>query len=148
MNGMNHTPVKIPKDLASNINRLAMGYPELIGEWKRVWMFLMFLRRDKTIIKNLLTKAVGNKKGGISALDYWYDSEYFNENESELLVDVRVKDAWPQLWGFGKQSEKTVGFNANKIADKYHVPPSAFDIIFFFTDFLLIKYYKSYLANI
>lgn len=123
--------LKPSKDLANNINRLAMGYPELIGEWKRVWMFLMFLRRDKTIIKNLLTKAVGNKKGGTTALDYWYNSEYFSEKESEIPVDVRVKEAWPKLWGFEEQNEKTVGKNIHRIANIYKIPSSTFDVIFF-----------------
>lgn len=119
------------KSLDNKIYWLTKGYSELIGEWKRVWMFLMFLRRDKTIIKNLLTKAVSNKKDGTTALEYWYDSEYFSENESEIPVDVRVKEAWPRLWGFREQNEKTVGNSIHKIANDYKIPPSTFDIIFF-----------------
>jgi len=119
------------KSKENKIYWLSEGYPELIGEWKRVWMFIMFLRRDRNMIKNLLTKAVNKKKDGIKALDYWYDSKYFSEKESEIPVDVRVKDAWPKLWGFEEQNEKTVGYNIHKIANDYKIPPSTFDVIFF-----------------
>lgn len=119
------------KNLNNKISRLIYGYPDLIGEYKRVWMLLMFLRRDKKIIKDLLTKALIDKKNGAIALEYWYNSNFFRENESELPVDLRIKDAWPKLWGFSEQNEKTIGYNAHQIAEKYKIPSSIFDVIFF-----------------
>lgn len=32
---------------------LEAGKPELIIEWKRAWMLLMFLRRDMNLVKDL-----------------------------------------------------------------------------------------------
>lgn len=119
------------ESLKTKIYWLTSGSVALIGNWKRVWMLLMFLRRDKNIVKKLLTRALEDKKHGKKAIDYWYDQYYFNENESELPVDKRIKDWWPRLWGKGELSEKSVGYKAHEIAKRYKIPPSTFDAIFF-----------------
>lgn len=119
------------KYLSSTISYLKQGNADLLGNWKRLWMLIMFLRRDNNIIKNLLGKAFENKKNGMKALNYWYDKDYFNKNESELPVDIRIKERLPRLWGLGELSEKDVSYKAHEIAKNYKIPPSTFDAIFF-----------------
>jgi hypothetical protein len=99
------------KELRSTIDSLKYGYVELLGNWKRLWMLVMFLRRDKNIIKNLLIRAFKNKKDGLEALNYWYKKDYFNENESELPVDIRIRERWPKLWNQRGMTEKDVAYN-------------------------------------
>jgi len=119
------------KELRSTIDGLKYGHVGLLGNWKRLWMLVMFLRRDKNIIKNLLIRAFKNKEFGLEALNYWYKDDYFDENESELPVDIRIREKWTKLWNQMGMTEKDVAINANKIANKYGIPPSTFDVIFF-----------------
>ena len=117
--------------LRDTINNLKNGNCGLLGNWKRVWMFLMFIRRDQNIIKNLFSIALESVDNGKEALKYWYDNNYFSEKESELPVDVRVQSVWPKMFNESNLDTKEIGIRAHNLALKYNIPPSAFDAIFF-----------------
>lgn len=117
--------------LRNEIYSLKTGSCGLLGNWKRVWMFLMFIRRDQNIIKNLFSRALESVCNGKEALKYWYDNEYFPENECELPVDVRVQQAWVRMFNKPGASTKDVAYSAHNLACRYDISPSAFDAIFF-----------------
>ena len=117
--------------LRGTINTLKSGNCGLLGNWKRVWMFLMFIRRDQNIIKNLFSNALESVDNGKEALKYWYDNNYFSEKESELPIDVRVQSVWPKMFNEPNLDTKEIGMRAHNLALKYNIAPSAFDAIFF-----------------
>jgi hypothetical protein len=41
-------------------------------------MFMMFLRRDDSIVRCLFTRALSKFEGGQEAVKNWYDPEFFN----------------------------------------------------------------------
>ena len=106
------------------------------GRHKRLWMLIMFLRRDKCKIKKFFEDALKTKgKIGKKALQYWYDDEYFNEIECELPVDSRIKESWLNLpilknYTMGESEEK-IADSAYNLAKEYDVSPSIFDYMFF-----------------
>jgi len=119
------------QELNSTIGRLKYGYTDLLGNWKRLWMLVMFLRKDRNIIKKLLIKAFKNKENGLEALSSWYKKDCFDDNESELPVDIRIREKWPKLWNIASMTEKEVAITAHRIAGTYKIPSSTFDVIFF-----------------
>ncbi len=104
---------------------------------KRLWMYLMFIRRDNYLIKDLVVRALKSSShpNWKDALCYWYDNNYFDEKEIELPVDNRVMDAWNNIIGRlcpqykGKTPQK-IAQVARGVARKYGVPPSVFDVLF------------------
>lgn len=119
------------KSLTGAIYRLKSGNLDIVGNWKRAWMFLMFIRRDKNIIKNIFTKSLELTIKGKEAINYWYDNNYFSEMESELPVDARVQNAWIKIFNKSSLSTVDIGYSAHLLAEKYNIPPSSFDAIFF-----------------
>jgi len=99
-----------------------------IGTYKRVWMFLMFIRRDKKLVKDLMECAFKSSGVERNITDIWY-SEEFPEIQCELPVDSRVK-------GFFKKigincSEMLIGRWAHdEIGQKRKLPPSIMDVLF------------------
>jgi hypothetical protein len=102
--------------------------------YKRLWMLIMFLKRDEVAIRCLLRRALGGSDEGREALRFWESDLYFDPQESELPVDTRVKQGWGRL-PFTANSYKDVhpiGREARKLARAARVPPSSFDAILFF----------------
>ena len=108
------------------------------GDHKRFWMFIMFLRRDNSVIRCLFTKALNEFPDGQEAIRYWYDPKYFNPFECELPVDRRVFDSWNEVFrqmkmqNFLSKNTRQVARKAREIARQYKISPSVFDAILFF----------------
>lgn len=102
--------------------------------YKRLWMLIMFLRRDEGVIRCLLRRALMGIGGGQEALDYWADDRYFNSLECELPVDARVKESWERLPFVAKpySSVEAVARNARMLARSVSASPSSFDASLFF----------------
>jgi hypothetical protein len=122
---------------ASFIASMAAGSPPVNRpgtHYKRLWMLIMFLRRDKSVIQCLLRRAVKSAPGGGDALALWYDDRVFDSNECELPVDSRVKEAWEQLPFVSRAcaSPEMVAEEARQLATGARASPSSFDAILFF----------------
>lgn len=107
------------------------------GHYKRVWMFIMFLRRDNSVIKCLLTRALNrvDSQRAPQIINWWYDPQYFDPNECELPVDRRVLYKWNQLsnvLGVHCTQPYQVAIQARQIAINNNISPSVFDAILFF----------------
>ena len=102
--------------------------------YKRLWMLIMFLKRDEVAIRCILRRALGGSGAGKEALRYWESDLYFDPLESELPVDTRVKKAWEGLpfTGHSYGDVQPICREARKIARQAQVPPSSFDAILFF----------------
>jgi len=109
------------------------------GDHKRFWMFMMFIRRDNSVIKCLFTRALERFDKGQRAIRYWYDPEYFDPIECELPVDRRVSANWNSAFGRLKmpdfQTENTshVAKKARSLAQENGFSPSVFDAILFYS---------------
>jgi hypothetical protein len=109
------------------------------GDHKRFWMFLMFLRRDNNIMKCLFTRALSKVDGGQSAIEYWYNDQYFNPIECELPVDTWVLTNWNKmtiklnLRNFETRYTARVAAKARELAQKANLSPSALDAILFYS---------------
>ncbi len=65
------------------------------GSSKRLWALINYLRRDNGEIKKILIDSLGNSAvNNATALDYWYNNEYFNENECEMPIDYYLAKKW------------------------------------------------------
>ncbi len=124
------------------VNSLRNGIlPNLFsgGDHKRFWMFIMFLRRDNSIVRCLFTRALSKFEDGQKAAHYWYNSEYFDPIECELPVDTWVLTNWNKIFNKLKvtnfQTEYTsqVAAKAREIALKNNISPSTFDAILFYS---------------
>lgn len=108
------------------------------GDHKRFWMFVMFLRRDNSVVRCLLTRALNHYPGGQQATQYWYDPTCFDPNECELSVDSRVFNNWNDLLrrtriqNFNARSPRQVAEQARVLAQHHSISPSVFDAILFF----------------
>jgi hypothetical protein len=101
--------------------------------YKRLWMLIMFLRRDEGTIRCLISRALRSVPRGSEALQLWQDDRSFNSSECELPVDSRVKDAWKHL-PFVSQTHSSVEMvarEARRLARKASVSPSSFDALLF-----------------
>jgi hypothetical protein len=109
------------------------------GDHKRFWMYLMFLRRDNSVVRCLFTKALSKFDNGQKAVQYWYDPRYFDPIECELPVDRRVSANWNSAFERLKmldfQTEKTshVAKKARSFARENGFSPSVFDAILFYS---------------
>lgn len=122
---------------ASFVTSMAAGSPpdDSAGtHYKRLWMLIMFLRRDKSVIQCLIRRAMQSSPTSSEALALWYDDRVFDPNECELPIDSRVKEAWEQLPFVSEttRSREMVARAARQIATKAYVSPSSFDAILFF----------------
>jgi hypothetical protein len=102
--------------------------------YKRLWMLVMFLRRDEVAVRCLLHRALGGSEEGKEALRYWENDLYFDPLESELPVDIRVKRGWESLpfTASSYSAVEAVSREARMLARGAKVPPSSFDAILFF----------------
>ena len=109
------------------------------GDHKRFWMFMMFLRRDNSIVRCLFTRALSKYEGGQKAVEKWYDSEFFDPIECELPVDTWVSTNWNKvserlkMADFQTKYTALVAAKARELARKNNLPPSAFDAILFYS---------------
>ena len=122
----------ISKDNVGDLHSFSngsVGY-KFLGNYKRLWMALMWLRLDNSIIHCLLERALSKYQGGEKAVEYWYDGKFFNPMGCQIPVDGRVKTNWNIL--FRKdQNERDIAFHAMNLGEKYNVPPALFDAILF-----------------
>jgi hypothetical protein len=100
---------------------------------KRLWMFIMFLRRDPAIL-NLFRKALLEVYGdntGNTLFSIWNDEDKFDPKEIELPGDMwnqrLFKALLSELPTFIKQKPKQA---ARQLALTYNVSPSIFDVTF------------------
>ena len=109
--------------------KLRSGRVGLLGCWKRLWMFIMFLRRDKSYIEELVKEAFTSLPSGVKLLEIWYNDKLFSPMESELPVDRRVKNAFADIFGV-QLSERRVAKIAHKFGEQEGVPPSILDVLY------------------
>lgn len=102
--------------------------------YKRLWMLMMFLRRDQHVIRCLLRRAMASVAGGEEALGYWINDLYFDPLELELPVDARVRASWQALpfVSPAKKSVEVVAREARRLARDSAISPASFDAILFF----------------
>ncbi len=100
---------------------------------KRLWMFIMFLRRDPSIMRifrDALIEVYG-QVGGNQLYNIWVDEEKFSTKELELPSDMwnqRLFDALLREVIEGKVNEaKKV---ARELAKEYNISPTVFDVTF------------------
>jgi hypothetical protein len=109
------------------------------GDHKRFWMFMMFLRRDNSIVRCLFTRALSKFEGGQKAVENWYDPEFFDPIECELPVDTWVSTNWNKvsrrlkMANFQTKSTTQVAVKARELARENNLSPSAFDAILFYS---------------
>jgi len=118
------------------VQRLNSGLPPN-KHIKRLWMHIMFLRRDRCFIKDLVVRAMRSSghPQWLDALCYWYDDSCFDENEIELPVDRRVMNAWNGILAkinphYKSSNPQQVAVKARGIAHSYNIPPSVFDVLY------------------
>ncbi|MCD6514645.1 MAG: hypothetical protein J7L07_06945 [Candidatus Odinarchaeota archaeon] len=109
--------------------RLKDGRAGLLGAWKRLWMFVMFLRRDKSFVKQLLGEAVSSFSGGEEVFQIWYDESCFSSLECELPVDARIVNAFEKRFNF-RGNKRDVAKIAHWFGKKAGVSPSVLDVMF------------------
>ena len=108
--------------------------PEYVGShYKRLWMLMMFLRRDCSVVRCLVTRALEASILGREALGYWTDDQYFNPAECELPVDGRVLENWNGLgfWERSVSKPHEIALQARRLAREHSVSPASFDAILF-----------------
>jgi hypothetical protein len=122
--------------------QLLAGKPGLL-DWKRLWVLLMYLRRDNSLVRCLFERALNGVNGGQKALGYWYDDKYLDPKECQLPVDKWVKENWIELMSgsaFSSRQQleavadavkpRVVAEQAKALAGHHDVSPSAFDVLF------------------
>jgi hypothetical protein len=118
---------------ARALTRLAGGEYRAVL-YKRVWMVVMFLRRDNGMIRCLVERSLAGCAGGRDAARVWYDEAVFPTSESELPVDTRMLDIGRLLFGGPSLKEKAVMEKAHAWGQERHMAPSALDVLFFSGD--------------
>jgi len=94
---------------------------------KRLWMFIMFLRRDPSILR-IFEKAlleVYGKIEGKRIFSIWIDEEKFSQKEIELPGDMWNIRLFKAM-GIRKNARRT----ARKLSKIYGISPSVFDVTF------------------
>ncbi|MHA1596007.1 MAG: hypothetical protein ACTSXX_14955, partial [Candidatus Baldrarchaeia archaeon] len=109
--------------------KLKNGEVGLLGRWKRLWMFVMFLKRDNSYIRRLLEAAVRPLPHGDEVLRIWYDENCFSSLECELPVDRRIKEAFEMKFNF-RANERKIAELAHIFGEKAGVSPSVLDVMF------------------
>jgi len=109
------------------------------GDHKRFWMFLMFLRRDNSVVKCLFSRALSKIEGGNKAVQYWYNDKYFDPLECELPVDTWVLKNWNKMSkklnhaSFKTNYTAQVAARARELALKANMSPSMLDAMLFYS---------------
>jgi len=109
--------------------KLQLGKVGLLGHWKRLWMFIMFLRRDRSYIQGVVKDAFTSLSGGVKLLEIWYDNKLFSPTESELPVDRRVKNTFADIFRV-QLSERRIAEIAHRFSEQERVPPSILDVLY------------------
>jgi hypothetical protein len=102
--------------------------------YKRVWMAVMFLRRDQGIIRSLLQRDTLNIDRSSRALERWYDDRVFPPTESELPVDARMLRIGRRLFSLPAQNGQAIMQAAHDWGAKHRLAPSTIDSLFFLMD--------------
>jgi hypothetical protein len=102
---------------------------------KRLWMFIMFLKRDpcvQNLFREALFEVYGNESGK-ALFSMWNDDSKFNPKEIELPGDMwnqrLFKALLSELPTFLKQQPKRT---ARELALRFNLSPSVFDVTFEF----------------
>jgi hypothetical protein len=100
---------------------------------KRLWMFVMFLRRDpciRNLFREALLQIFGNERGQI-LFEKWSDDSAFDPKDIELPGDMwnarLFKALLANIGDFEKQKPKQL---AREIASRYSILPSTLDVTF------------------
>lgn len=121
-------------DLGENavmdVLRLCEGGIVLIP-YRRAWTALMSLRRDRSLVRCLLTRALHALPDGQEVLRLWYDDDMFPPTQCQLPVDGRVKEGFQRLFPGSARNEAELMRRAKEFADREHISPSSFDVLFF-----------------
>ena len=126
-------------DVISELRQGVLPHNFSGGDHKRFWMFMMFLRRDNSIVRCLFTRALNRYEGGQRAIKNWYDSEFFDPIECELPVDTWVSTNWNRiaeklkLATFRKEYTAKVAAKARELTRKNNLSPSILDAILFYS---------------
>jgi hypothetical protein len=93
---------------------------------KRLWMFIMFLKRNpSTLFRKALMEVYGEKEGE-KLFSLWKDDKKFDPKEIELPGDV-----WNiRLFEYLEISKKNARQKARELASKFNISPSVFDVTF------------------
>ncbi|MEM5861062.1 MAG: hypothetical protein QW758_00465 [Candidatus Aenigmatarchaeota archaeon] len=95
---------------------------------KRLWMFIMFLRRDPFLLnlfRDALIEVYGELEGK-KIFSIWENNEKFDPKEIELPGDM-----WNiRLFQYLKISSKNAKKKARELASEFGVSPSIFDVTF------------------
>jgi len=122
-------------DTFVSLMRQGMLPTDYVGQhYKRLWMTVMFLRKDANVVRCLLRRALATVERGPKAIEYWEDDSFFDPKECELPVDTRVKAAWTSLPFVtpGDRSVEVIAREARMLARKSSVAPATFDALLFF----------------
>jgi hypothetical protein len=109
------------------------------GNHKRFWMYMMFLRRDNSVVRCLFTRALSKFDNGQKAVQYWYDPRCFDPIECELPVDRRVLANWNSIFAklrkpnLQTESTSLVAAKAKSFARENGFSSSVFDAILFYS---------------
>lgn len=103
---------------------------------KRLWMFIMFSRRDPSVLnlfRRALIEAYGKKRGN-DLFNIWNDQAMFDPKEIELPGDMWNNRLFAALLSelppFLKKSPKEARSMARELAAQYAISPSVFDVTF------------------
>ena len=108
--------------------QLRRGEVDLLGSWKRLWMALMILRRDKSLFKELIEEAASVAPDGRRFLQLWY-SDAYPENECELPVDIRILGFFREL-DVDSSSLVRMAEIAHQWGVRNELSPSCIDVAF------------------
>lgn len=111
------------------VKSLCEGKVGLLGNWKRLWMFVMLLRRDRSSLKGLIEEAaaeLGPRKQEF--LNRWY-GDAFPEVECELPVDRRIQGFFEKL-GMKSATPHKLARIAHEWGARNSLPPSCLDVAF------------------
>jgi len=122
------------KAFPSRMRQAALPTDYAGTHYKRLWMLVMFLRKDAHVVRCLIKRALATAERGAEAIEYWDDESYFDPMECELPVDTRVKAAWESLPFLtpGDRSIEAIACEARTLARKASVAPASFDALLFF----------------
>lgn len=112
---------------ADQVSSLKEGSPGLIGNWKRLWMFIMMIRRDRAYWMPLFKEAI-KEAGGDDFIKQW-DTDWYPETECELPVDRRITGFFNEL-GFFRNSPQAIAQIAHNFGHQEKVSPSILDVVF------------------
>jgi hypothetical protein len=108
---------------------------DYIGQhYKRLWMLVMYLRRDLHVVKCLVKRALETAPYGKEASELWYNDSCFTPQECELPVDGRVLSAWCKFSFLAAEPPmvERIALEARQLARSAGVAPCSFDAILFF----------------